>query len=154
MNPEDQRERPGSVLDEMICFALYSAHHAMNRVYQPLLAGLGLTYPQYLVMRLLWEKNDRTVRELADLILLESNTLTPLLKRLEATGLVERARDAEDERKVRITLTPTGRRLENKARKVPCEISAASGRSDPDFRKLYRRIQSLRESLRDDAAGA
>ncbi len=102
-------------IDNFICFALYSAGHAFTRLYKPLLDPMGLTYPQYLVMAVLWEKDGRTVGEIGEKLLLESSTLTPLLKRLEAAGMVRRTRDQVDERVVRIQLTPKGAALKQKA---------------------------------------
>lgn len=111
---------PGGLpeLDRFLCFALYKAHHAMNRLYKPILSELGLTYPQFLVMMALWEADDRNVSDLGEVLQLESNTLTPLLKRLEAAGLISRRRDAKDERQVRVSLTEAGDRLRDKAEGV------------------------------------
>lgn len=114
-------------LDQFLCFAVYSAGHAFNRLYRPVLDKLGLTYPQYLALVALWERDDRTVGELAERLGLESNTVTPLLKRLESMGLVARARDARDERVVRVALTDQGRELEGPACAVPAALMAASG---------------------------
>src|SRR5262245_8935804 len=108
---------PGDALqlDEFLCFAVYSASHALNRVYKPLLDALGLTYPQYLTMVVLWREDGLTVGSLSDRLFLESSTLTPLLKRLEAMGAVRRSRDPRDERQVRVHLTDEGRALREKA---------------------------------------
>src|SRR5258708_33918548 len=106
-------------LGQFLCFAVYSASHAVNRVYKPLLDELGLTYPQYLAMVLLWEEDDQTVGSLCERLLLESSTLTPVLKRLEALGHVRRTRDPVDERQVRVRLTEKGRALRDKARGIP-----------------------------------
>ena len=97
-------------LDNQICFAVYSAAHAFNRVYKPLLDRLGLTYPQYLVMLSLWERDGVPLKDIGERLFLDSGTLTPLLKRLETAGLVKRTRSTEDERQVLIALTPQGRR--------------------------------------------
>src|SRR5215475_15995646 len=102
-------------LDNQICFAVYSAAHAFNRVYKPLLDRLGLTYPQYLVMLALWERDGVALKEIGERLFLDSGTLTPLLKRLEAAGLVKRNRSTEDERQVRIALTAQGQALKEKA---------------------------------------
>jgi DNA-binding MarR family transcriptional regulator len=102
-------------IDQMLCFAVYSAGHAFTRFYKPRLDALDLTYPQYLVLLVLWEKDDITVKGLGDRLFLDSGTITPLVKRLEARGLVVRRRDEDDERQVRITLTEAGRALEDKA---------------------------------------
>jgi DNA-binding transcriptional ArsR family regulator len=96
------------LLDNQLCFALYSASLAMTKLYKPLLDELGLTYPQYLAMLVLWERDGLMVSELGERLSLDSGTLTPLLKRLEAAGLVARIRDVQDERRVHITLTPAG----------------------------------------------
>ena len=105
---------PELLLDNQLCFALYSASLAMTKLYKPLLDALGLTYPQYLVMLSLWERDGLTVSELGERLFLDSGTLTPLLKRLEAAGLLVRLRDVQDERRVRITLTGQGRALRDR----------------------------------------
>jgi len=133
--------------EDLLCFAVYSAGHAFNRVYKPLLDELGLTYPQYLVMLCLWGKDDQTVGELGDALFLESSTLTPLLKRLQAVNYLTRNRDPADERQVRVRLTSAGRALHKKARDIPPCILEASGLSLADMRKLLRDIKTLRESL-------
>jgi len=131
----------------LLCFAVYSTEHAFNRAYKPLLEELGLTYPQYLVMVALWDESDQTVGALGEQLLLESSTLTPLLKRLEATGLIARSRDPSDERQVRVRLTAAGAKLRAKAQKVPGCILAASGLSEEEERKLRASILKLRASL-------
>ncbi|GIF13487.1 MarR family winged helix-turn-helix transcriptional regulator [Actinoplanes teichomyceticus] len=103
--------RESTALDEMICFQLYAASRAMTAVYRPLLDPHGLTYPQYLVLRVLWHDGPTTVRDLGRTLRLDSGTLSPLLKRLEAQGLLTRARGADDERTVLVALTETGVRL-------------------------------------------
>src|ERR1700751_5827437 len=113
-------------LDNQICFAIYSTAHAFNRVYKPLLDRLGLTYPQYLVMLVLWEKDGVSVKDIGERLFLDSGTLTPLLKRLEAAQLIKRTRSKEDERQVLIALTAQGKALKEKARAVPHSILAAS----------------------------
>ena len=134
-------------LDNQFCFALYSASLAMTKTYKPLLEALGLTYPQYLVMLVLWEQDGLPVRRIGELLFLDSGTLTPLLKRLEAAGLVARARDPEDERVVRISLTREGRALQKKARDVPYEILCASGRKPADLIELRARLAEVRDDL-------
>ena len=134
-------------LDDFLCFAVYSASHAFNRLYKPLLDELGLTYPQYLVMVTLWERDDRTVGEIGERLFLESNTLTPLLKRLEAAGLLSRRRDPADERQVRLMLTPEGRALRDKAQSVPGCILEATTLTAEDARRLTEEIASLRSAL-------
>ncbi len=134
-------------LDNQICFAIYSAAHAFNRVYKPLLDRLGLTYPQYLVMLVLWERDDVAVREIGEKLFLDSGTLTPLLKRLEAAHLVKRTRSREDERQVLIALTPQGQALKEKARAVPQSILAASDCSVPELAAMKNEIVALRDRL-------
>ena len=134
-------------LDNQLCFALYSASLAMTKLYKPLLRDLGLTYPQYLAMLVLWESDGPTVSELGDRLNLDSGTLTPLLKRMEAAGLVSRLRDAADERRVHVRLTADGRKLKKRAARVPgCVVSAARCSLD-EIESLTRRVQALRRRL-------
>ena len=139
-------------VEDMVCFAFYAASHAFNRVYKPLLDPLGLTYPQYLAMVSLWSEDDRTVGSLGAALGLESSTLTPLLKRLEALGHVTRRRDADDERVVRVRLTPAGRALQEKARHIPGCILAATGLDLADVVRLQRQVSALRQTLETAAA--
>ncbi len=134
-------------LDKQLCFALYSASLAMTKVYKPLLAPLGLTYPQYLVMLALWEGDGQSVSELGDKLALDSGTLTPLLKRLEAQGQLSRERDAQDERRVIVRLTPAGRQLKVQARRVPQEIGRASGCELSEIVDLTRQLTTVRDAL-------
>lgn len=134
-------------LDNQLCFALYSASLAMTKLYKPLLDGLGLTYPQYIVMLALWERDGVMVSELGERLSLDSGTLTPLLKRLEAAGFVSRVRDVQDERRVHITLTAAGRRLKSKAETIPACIVAATQCSLPEIVRLTRELRDLRERL-------
>jgi DNA-binding MarR family transcriptional regulator len=134
-------------LGEFLCFAVYSASHAFNRVYKPLLDELGLTYPQYLAMVLLWEQDDQTVGSLGEKLFLESSTLTPLLKRLEGLGHVKRTRDPVDERQVRVRLTDKGRAMREKAREIPDCILEASGLEIDELRRLQGEIVALRNAL-------
>jgi DNA-binding MarR family transcriptional regulator len=134
-------------LDNQICFAVYSAAHAFNRVYKPLLDRLGLTYPQYLVMLVLWERDDVAVRDIGEKLFLDSGTLTPLLKRLEAAHLVKRTRSSQDERQVLIALTPQGHALKEKARNVPQSILAASDCSVSELVTMKDEIVALRDRL-------
>jgi len=139
----------GTSLDlrEFLCFAIYSAGHAFNRVYKPLLEELGLTYPQYIAMVLLWERDGQTVGELGERLFLQSNTLTPLLKRLETLGYVKRSRDPVDERQVRVQLTESGRKLRTNALHIPECILAASGLDDRKSKQLLAGITALRHTL-------
>jgi DNA-binding MarR family transcriptional regulator len=134
-------------VDDFLCFAIYSAGHAFNRVYKPLLDALGLTYPQYLVMVSLWAKNDQTVGSLGETLFLESSTLTPLLKRLEGVGYIVRSRDPSDERQVRVRLTKAGAALRAKARDVPACILEATGLSHAALRRLQGEIAAVRANL-------
>jgi DNA-binding MarR family transcriptional regulator len=134
-------------LDDFLCFTIYSAGHAFTRVYKPLLDEIGLTYPQYLVMVLLWEREGQTVGELGARLFLESSTLTPLLKRLQALGLIRRDRDPRDERQVRIHLTEAGRALREKAARVPACVGAATGLDRKDVERLLGEIAALRDAL-------
>ena len=135
-------------LDNQLCFAVYSASLAMTRLYKPQLDKLGLTYPQYLVMLALWEEDGLMVSALGERLSLDSGTLTPLLKRLEANGLVARVRDVADERRVHITLTAAGRRLKGRAAGVPACLFAASECSIDELVTLTRQLQSLRDRVR------
>lgn len=139
-------------LDQQLCFALYSASLAMTKLYKPLLAPLGLTYPQYLVMLLLWERDDRTVNELGHALHLDSGTLTPLLKRLEAAAWVQRLRDPIDERRVRLILTPAGRALKARACGVPVAVGCQLGLDAPSLSALRAQLHSLRSQLLAGAA--
>jgi MarR family transcriptional regulator, organic hydroperoxide resistance regulator len=134
-------------LDNQICFAVYSAAHAFNRVYKPLLDRLGLTYPQYLVMLSLWERDGVPLKDIGERLFLDSGTLTPLLKRLETAGLVKRTRSTEDERQVLIALTAQGQALKEKARNVPQSILEASDCSVAELVALKSEIVSLRDRL-------
>ena len=134
-------------LDNQLCFALYSTSLAMTKVYKPLLAELGLTYPQYLAMLVLWERDGLMVSELGQKLYLDSGTLTPLLKRLEASGYISRIRDVEDERRVYITLTSAGRKLKTRAAKIPGCILSASQCSVPELMNLTSQVQALRQQL-------
>jgi DNA-binding MarR family transcriptional regulator len=133
-------------LDQQLCFALYAASRAVQRAYGPLLEPLGVTYPQYLVLLVLWEGDDVPVKHLGERLALDSATLTPLLKRLEQQGIVARSRDEADERVVRIRLTEAGRALRSKARKIPAGIACRAG-CEPGDTKALARITRLREEL-------
>jgi DNA-binding MarR family transcriptional regulator len=134
-------------LDDFLCFAVYTATHAFNRVYQPLLKRLDLTYPQFIAMILLWEKDGQTVSELGERLYLQSNTLTPMLKRLEALGYVSRRRDAADERQVRVHLTEAGRSLRVSAFDVIDSVRDATGLSGDHAGRLTKELESLRKAL-------
>lgn len=146
--PRDPRPTDWLALDHQLCFALYSASLAVTKTYQPLLAPLGLTYPQYLVMLVLWEQDGLTVSQLGERLHLDSGTLTPLLKRLESGGLVQRLRDAADERRVRLQLTAEGRSLRRRAESVPQTLARSMGCGLDEIASLTRRLAELRDRLR------
>ena len=141
--PADQSLR----LENQFCFALYSTSLAMTKIYKPILDAIHLTYPQYLVMLVLWEEDGLTVSEIGERLFLDSGTLTPLLKRLEATGLLARLRDTEDERRVRIKLTAAGNSLRVKATEIPSCIIDMSGYSLSELLFLSQNIKSFRQRL-------
>ncbi len=134
-------------LDRQLCFALYASSLAMTKLYKPLLEPLSLTYPQYLVMLVLWQHDGLGVGEIGERLALDSGTLTPLLKRLEQAGLVLRLRDTADERRVRIALSAAGRTLRARAESVPQTVIAASGCSLGELSELTAQLQQLRQRL-------
>jgi DNA-binding MarR family transcriptional regulator len=134
-------------LDRQLCFALYATSLAMTKLYKPLLAELGLTYPQYLVLLVLWENDDQTVSSLGERLTLDSGTLTPLLKRLEASGLLQRQRDAADERRVRVQLTPAGRTLREQALRIPPAVACATQCELHEITQLTQRLTELRHQI-------
>lgn len=135
-------------LDQQLCFALYSASLAMTKQYKPLLDPLGLTYPQYLVMLVLWESTPVAVNELGKRLHLDSGTLTPLLKRLEASGLIHRQRDSGDERRVLVSLTAAGQQLKEQAKSIPQTIACQVGLELQDIESLRQTLQRLRNQIR------
>jgi len=139
-------------LSNQLCFAVYAAAHALNKTYKPLLEPLDLTYPQYLVMLVLWEGDGLTVKEIGERLFLDSGTLTPLLKRLEAAGRVRRIRDSADERQVRITLTDAGRALRQLATEVPPALLCATGMDIPGLIELKDDLAKLRQTLETNAS--
>ncbi|WP_280392196.1 MarR family winged helix-turn-helix transcriptional regulator [Nocardia brasiliensis] len=134
-------------LDEQLCFSLYAASRAMTAVYRTKLERLGVTYPQYLVLLALWERDGRSVGELCQVLALDSGTLSPLLKRLAAAGHIERRRSAEDERRVDIHLTEHGRALRAEACDIPAQMSAASGLSMDEYLMLQASLRRLTQAL-------
>ena len=132
-------------LDRQVCFALYAASRAVTQLYRPLLDALGLTYPQYLALLVLWERGPVTVSELGAELDLDSGTLSPLLKRLEAAGLVTRGRRANDERSVEVRLTTEGERLRARAATVPRKIAKATGLRAAELAELRRTLIALTE---------
>lgn len=138
-------------LDEQLCFALYAASRAITGCYRPLLDDLGLTYPQYLVMLVLWEDGEVPVNHLAGRLQLETGTLSPLLKRLEAIGMITRTRSVDDERSVRIAITPAGDALREGAGNVPRSMLQAIGMELPDIIALRDTLRALTARLRNPA---
>ena len=136
-------------LSDQLCFAAYSFTHALNRAYRPLLEPLGLTYPQYLVMLVLWEDDGQTVKEIGERLKLDSGTLTPLLKRLETIGYLTRRRGRQDERQVIIHLTDEGRALSEKAAEVPVALGCAMGAQWGEIAELREHLLTLRDRLND-----
>ncbi|MCQ2000684.1 MarR family winged helix-turn-helix transcriptional regulator [Arthrobacter zhaoxinii] len=139
-------------LQRQVCFSLYSASRAATALYRPMLDDLGLTYPQYLVMSLLWEQDGQTVRDLGEALDLDSGTLSPLLKRLEVADLVQRRRAVEDERRVRIDLTDAGRALEQQARNLPERLAESAGLEPAELRRLQETLAKVTAALRQAAA--
>jgi MarR family transcriptional regulator, organic hydroperoxide resistance regulator len=142
---------PWLALDRQLCFALYSASLAMTKTYKPLLDPLGLTYPQYLVMLALWAQDGLSVGQLGERLSLDSGTLTPLLKRLAAQGLLLRQRDADDERRVRLQLTPAGRALQAHAAAVPQAMACTLACDVDEIHRLTTRLTRLRQQLQGEA---
>jgi DNA-binding MarR family transcriptional regulator len=136
-------EQGSLALDDQLCFALYAASRAVTALYRPLLDALGLTYPQYLVLLVLWQRGSVPVKELGAALQLDYGTLTPLLKRLEAHGLLRRERRAEDERSVLITLTEEGAALRDRAAAVPGLIGSAMGLETAEFEQLHASLRRL-----------
>lgn len=130
-------------LDQMLCFAIYACSREMTKLYRPLLDEVGLTYPQYLVMLVLWEERSATVKHLGERLYLDSGTLTPLLKRLEQAGLVSRARSRDDERVVVISLTEQGEALKQRANNIPHELLCKSNLQPEEFLRLKGEFESL-----------
>ncbi len=134
-------------LDNQLCFAFYSVSHAFSRAYRQFLDPLGLTYPQYVALLVLWEQDGLAVKEIGERLFLDSGTLTPLLKRLEAAGHIRRVRDKKDERQVRIMLTEAGHGLREKAEDIPQNVGCVLGLSFEEARSLTQQIAQLRGKL-------
>lgn len=147
--PTATHEATAEGLDSFLCFAVYSTSLAFNRVYKPLLDELGLTYPQYLAMVALLQHDGQTMGELGEKLFLETNTLTPLVKRLEAAGFVTRRRDSADERVVRVTLTEEGRAIAERAACLPERILEATGFNRDELDDVQRSLVALRRNLRE-----
>lgn len=140
-------------LRDQLCYAIYTAGIAIQRAYKPLLDELGLTYPQYLVLNVLWAKDEQTVVSIADRLALESSTLTPLLKRLEAAGHLRRTRNANNERQVLVALTDQGRALQHKAGCLSDTLLAASTQTPPELAALNQDVRHLRDAIYSQIGG-
>jgi MarR family transcriptional regulator, organic hydroperoxide resistance regulator len=151
MNPADPKDPTNPRLADFLCFAIYSANLAYGRAYKPILEELGLTYTQYIAIVALWEQDNQTVSGLGAQLFLESNTLTPILKKLEGMGYLRRQRDPTDERQVIISLTDAGRRLREKA--LPMNLVKASGLTPEEFPKMQKGVVTLRNNLIKAAQG-
>jgi MarR family transcriptional regulator, organic hydroperoxide resistance regulator len=134
-------------LNDLLCFSVYTTSHAFTRMYQPLLREFNLTYPQFITLIALWERDSQTVSELGEKLFLQSNTLTPMLKRLASLRYIVRTRDLADERQVRITLTDTGRKLERRAAEVIRNVRVGTGLDDAKASELVDELKRLRSSL-------
>lgn len=146
-NPATRHTNPAQLLDNQLCYALYAASLAMTKLYKPLLDVLGLTYPQYLALLVLWETDGLTVSTLGERLSLDSGTLTPLLKRLEAAGWLTRQRSSVDERRVHVWLSPAGKQLQGQAAHIPGCVATQSGLTLKEVRALKQQINQLRSSL-------
>jgi MarR family transcriptional regulator, organic hydroperoxide resistance regulator len=151
MNPADPTDPTNPRLADFLCFAIYSANLAYGRAYKPILEELGLTYTQYITIVALWENDNQTVSGLGEKLFLESNTLTPILKKLEAMGYLHRRRDPSDERQVLVSLTDTGRRLREKG--LGMNLVKASGLTADEFPKIQKAVVTLRDNLIKAAQG-
>jgi DNA-binding MarR family transcriptional regulator len=149
MSRKTDPRKVAAKLGDFMCFAVYSTNLAYSRVYKPVLEQLGLTYPQYVTIICLWEEDNQTVKGLSGRLFLEPSTMTPMLKRLEAMGYVQRERDSEDERSVRVSLTDAGRELREAAFAYREVTAKASGLSQEEFRVLQKAIVNLRTNLMD-----
>jgi MarR family transcriptional regulator, organic hydroperoxide resistance regulator len=136
-------------LDQALCFALYTASRTLTGFYRPLLDELGITYPQYLVLMALWERDGVSVRQLSERLRLDYGTLSPLLKRLQAAGLIRRERRAEDERSVTVSLTEAGRGLRTRADCIPEQVMSATGLDSASFEQLRETLQRLAAAVAD-----
>ena len=147
MKSTDKPDPASLKLSEFLCFAIYSANLAFGKAYKPILEDLGLTYTQYITIVALSEQDSQTVGSLGEKLFLESNTLTPILKKLEAMGYLERQRDPEDERQVRVSLTKDGRRLRERQPKI--SLADATGLTPNEFARMQKAIVALRNNLID-----
>ncbi|MEU6575440.1 MarR family transcriptional regulator [Streptomyces sp. NPDC046805] len=153
MTRQDENEAAGApLLDDQLCFALYAAQRAVTAAYRPLLDDLGITYPQYLVLMVLWERGETTVKELAAALHLDYGTVSPLLKRLESAGLVRRERSARDERSVLVACTGRGEELRERAARVPGALLTTTGLDEPEAERLRTELWRLAERAERAAA--
>ena len=148
-----QRHNAPPPLHDQLCYAIYTAGIAVQRAYKPLLDDLGLTYPQYLVLNVLWAEDEQTVVSIADRLALESSTLTPLLKRLETAGHLRRTRNLNNERQVLVGLTDQGRALQHRAGCLSDTLLAASTQTPPELAALNRDVRSLRDAIYSQIGG-
>jgi DNA-binding MarR family transcriptional regulator len=153
-NEEITEKGASPLLDEQLCFALYAAQRAVTAAYRPLLDELGLTYPQYLVLLVLWERGETTVKELAKSLRLDYGTVSPLLKRLEAAGLVRRERSARDERSVLVACTGRAEELKGRATRVPGALLASTGLDAAGVARLREELWQLAEKAHGAAERA
>ena len=145
--PRESTRAAGLFLDNQLCFSLYATSLAMTKVYRPLLAPLGLTYPQYVVMLALWEHGELTAGGLGERVALDSGTLVPLVRKLVSLGLLQRQRSASDDRSVLISLTSAGARMSQRAHGVHAQIACATQCTEAELNVLMRSLQTLRASL-------
>lgn len=145
MKPSDSPPAADVRLSDFLCFAVYSANLAFGKAYKPILEKLGLTYTQYITIIALWEEDHQNVRGLGEKLFLESNTLTPILKKLEAMGYLERQRDPNDERQVVVSLTKSGRRLREKG--LTMDLVDATGLGPDEFEQIQKAVVTLRNNL-------
>lgn len=151
MKSPDATKSAAPKLSEFLCFAIYSANLAFGKAYKPILDELGLTYTQYIAIIALWEQDNQTVSGLGEKLFLESNTLTPILKKLEAMGYLRRQRDPSDERQVLVSLTVEGRRLREKG--MGMNLKRATGLTDDEFPKVREAVVQLRNNLIKSTSG-
>lgn len=146
-SPSPGTATPAPEVSDMLCFSIYAAGHAFTQLYRPLLDKLGLTYPQYLVMVTLWNRDGQNVKELGKTLFLDSSTLTPLLKRLDAAGLITRTRNPRDEREVLLHLTPAGQALKGEAAEIMRCVEAAVGQDGQTIDTLRTTLDAIRDRL-------
>ena len=146
-SPSPRTATPAPEVSDMLCFSIYAAGHAFTQLYRPLLDKLGLTYPQYLVMVTLWNRDGQNVKELGKTLFLDSSTLTPLLKRLDAAGLITRTRNPRDEREVLLRLTPAGQALKGEAAEIMRCVEAAVGQDGQTIDALRTTLDAIRDRL-------